>query len=471
MAVVSSGTAWVTTSHTRGASAERVELAQVDARVLPGAAAEDVVARREAESPRVVEERLLPAVVDVGAVAGLPGLAHRLEHRLERLGRVGRGIPRGARARRARRMRPPRALRRAGPAGAGEPPIASGPAAVSSEEGREEEEHHPRLERIDVERGRAEGGRDGHEQDPRGAAVTPPERPGAQRRQGQEEPRRGVPEAAAPVDGGQAGDRPAQIPELAGRQGHEVVGPEPLHVQRRRPASRCPAPRARRPRRSPPTRAPAGRAAADGRDRGPGTPPTASAASNPASTRIAGYESHGAIAPARPRRSARPWPAPCLSHRQGQDDQQERDRHVRRVGLYLGRVEDEGIPVARSPRASGGPRPGRKDSPGDVPAERQRREAPEERDQTERVLALPEDHDGELLERRASPAARPGGSRAGPGGAPAGARRCSGRCSPRRPTARRRPRIARAAGPRRARRARPGQATPGRRRGPAGARA
>jgi hypothetical protein len=85
---------------------------------------------------------------------------------------------------------------------------------------------------------------------------------------------------------------------------------------------------------------------------------------------------------------------------------------------------------------------GRKHSPCDVPAQRQRRDAPEERDQAERVLALAEDQDGRLLEQE--PARRR--DLAVVERAQEARQRAlddvEGEVSPRRPTARRRPRTA-----------------------------
>ena len=91
-----------------------------------------------------------------------------------------------------------------------------------------------------MERGGAEGGRDGHEQEPRQIAVAPPERPGAESGQNQEEPRGWVPKPASPVDGGQPSDRPAEIQELPGRPRHEVSRPRTVACTARRRASRCP---------------------------------------------------------------------------------------------------------------------------------------------------------------------------------------------------------------------------------------
>ena len=121
------------------------------------------------------------------------------------------------------------------------------------------------------------------------------------------------------------------------------------------------------------------------------------AARIPATTSVAGYESHGATRRRRPGDAPAPSRAVLLD-RESQDDQQERHGHVRRVWLRLRGIEDEWHPGRQQPEGEWRAVARRKHAPRDLPAERQRREAPEEGDQTKRVLALSEDEDGELLE-------------------------------------------------------------------------
>ena len=248
-----------------------------------------------------------------------------------------------------------------------------------------------------MERGRAERGQDGHEDDPRGATVASPEPPGAHRRQGQEEPRRGVPEAAAPVDGGEARDRPAEIPEIAGREGHEVAGPEPLHVQRvvRRHGAPRPehgAEHARRARQCRHHERPQAGAIAV-QERRHGHRREDSGGDERRGVREPRRDDAGDAQAKRP-----PLSRAVLLDRESQDDQQERHGHVRRVWLRLRGIEDEWDSRRQESEGERRAEARRKHAPGDLPAERQRREAPEERDQAKRVLALSEDEDGELLE-------------------------------------------------------------------------
>ena len=192
-----------------------------------------------------------------------------------------------------------------------------------------------------MKRGRREGRGDRPEKQPRAIRVAPPEPPAAERRQQQKDPGSRVAEPAASVHGRQAGDRPAEIPELAGRPRREVAGPELPHVERVVRRHRPSRPErhgddAHRPRHRE-GHEPAGPVTLAERRHGQG----GEDASRDEGGRIGEprRDQPGEAQPERP-----PLTGAVLAHREGQGEEQERDRHVGRVRLHLGRVEDEREP-------------------------------------------------------------------------------------------------------------------------------